>query len=207
MRTQGEIVMKIAIIYGSTSGNTKQIADRIAGALSHDASVDVLDVRTTDLSRLVEYDVLIAGTPTYEMGALQEDWQAKLPSLDAVDLTGKKLAVFGLGDQGGFADLFVDAMGKLYRKFVDRGAVGGTGFTDTEGFSFEKSDAVIDGKFCGLVLDEDTQADRDWNPVVAHRRLPSVHDAGSDQVGPEIADVEQAVVVSDHVEEDPGRIG
>jgi flavodoxin I len=40
---------------------------------------------------------------------------------------------------------------------VEQGAVV-VGFTETDGYSFKKSTAVRDGKFVGLVLDQDGQA-------------------------------------------------
>ena len=43
--------------------------------------------------------------------------------LEQADLKGKLVAVFGLGDQSGFADTYCDAMGILAQKAKERGAL------------------------------------------------------------------------------------
>jgi len=43
----------------------------------------------------------------------------RLPSLD---MTDKKVAIFGLGDQAGYGDNFCDAMGELHDCFSKQGA-------------------------------------------------------------------------------------
>ena len=50
-------------------------------------------------------------------------------------------------------------MGILYKKLIECGATGGIGFTSTETHEFEGSLGVIDGMFCGLALDEDSQSE------------------------------------------------
>lgn len=67
--------------------------------------------------------------------------------------------MFGLGDQANYIDTHQDAMGILNLKLLERGATDGIGFTSTETHTFEESPGVIDGKFCGLALDEDNQND------------------------------------------------
>ena len=147
--------MKVAFVFGTTAGATEDVVDRMKGALGVDA--DALDVSDTAADALGAYDVIIAGTPTYEEGELQEDWIEFAEKLSEVDLSGKKVALFGLGDQEEYPEDFVSAMAKLHALFGGCGAELGFGFTDTDGYTYEASDAVKDGKFCGLVLDEDNQ--------------------------------------------------
>ena len=75
-----------------------------------------------------------------------------------MDLSGKTVALFGLGDAYGYSGEFVNALGTLYRKVVERGATV-VGAWPTDGYDFEESNAVVDDQFVGLVIDEDNEAD------------------------------------------------
>ena len=50
-------------------------------------------------------------------------------------------------------------MGKLAQNLKDAGA-NLVGEVSTDGYTFEASDAVVDGKFVGLALDNDNQEDQ-----------------------------------------------
>ena len=89
-------------------------------------------------------------------GASTESWEEFMPNLEGADFSGKTIALFGLGDQAGYPGHFVDAMGMLYDAFSDCGAEF-IGFTSTEGFDFDRSKALLDDQFVGLVLDDDNQ--------------------------------------------------
>ena len=52
-------------------------------------------------------DLVVLGTSTWGVGDLQDDWAAQLSKLQAADLSGRKVALFGEGDQTGFGDRFV----------------------------------------------------------------------------------------------------
>ena len=106
---------------------------------------------------LAGHDLIIAGVPTWYMGELQDDWDTLCPGLCRVDLSASRVAVFGAGDQSGYPDHFQDAMGRLLDAFVARGARPGLGSTSTEGYAFEGSLAVREGRFCGLAIDEVNQ--------------------------------------------------
>lgn len=145
--------MTVHVIYGSDSGRTKAAAGKIAAKL--DANViNVMDATAADFEGC---DLLILGSPTYGEGDLQADWETGVDVLGEVDLTGKKVALFGLGDQSSYSDSFADAIGTLYDAVVEKGAEV-VGFTDTKGYEFEGSMAVRNGQFVGLVLDQDNQA-------------------------------------------------
>lgn len=66
------------------------------------------------------------------------------------------VAVFGLGDQVVWDRTFVDAMGIVYDRLVDAGAVVVGGWP-TDGYAFTASKAVRDGRFVGLALDKMSQ--------------------------------------------------
>lgn len=108
---------------------------------------------------MLDYDNLIVGCPTWNVGKLQEDWEVAYSRLDDLDLTGKKIAVFGLGDQYDYPENFCDAIGILGRKFIDQGAEL-VGFTSTDGYEFSYSRGVEDGRFMGLALDEMNESER-----------------------------------------------
>ena len=95
---------------------------------------------------------------------LQDDWRNLTDHLARLDLSGRTVALFGLGDQGAFPDQFADAVGVLYELLKNSGARF-VGAWPTDGYRFERSRAAVDGKFVGLVLDEDRQ------PTLTDQRL------------------------------------
>jgi len=146
----------ITLIYGSTSGNTETVARLIEDAWGEPLN-EVVDVARARPGHLRDADYLILGTPTWEDGALQEDWASFLPLLKTVDLTGKHVALFGLGDSGAFPGMFVNALRELHDAVEERGATI-AGKTSTRGYDFGFSAAVDGGRFLGLVIDEENQS-------------------------------------------------
>jgi len=145
---------KTAILYGSTSGNTKSAADTIGEILG------ITDIRSVDrifADEISALDVIIAGTSTWGYGDIQDDWAPLVGKIRDLDLHGKKVALFGTGDQNSYCDTFVDGIGILYDAFVAAKAtiIGGW---PTEGYEHNNSRAVRNDKFVGLALDEDNQA-------------------------------------------------
>lgn len=142
---------KIGIFYGSTTGTTENIASKIAKILNVDEK-DVRDVATSAPSDLAPYDMLVLGTSTWGNGELQEDWYDFIDGAQALDLKGKTVVLFGCGDET-MSDSFCSAVGKLYEAFKACGATM-VGEYDTDGYKFRHSEAVVDGKAVGLLLDE-----------------------------------------------------
>lgn len=77
---------------------------------------------------------------------------------EEIDLTGRPVAIFGLGDQVGYPDTFADAMIFVADQVRKQGGRL-VGAWPTEGYSFTRSWAIEDGRFVGLVLDEHNQAE------------------------------------------------
>ena len=160
--------MKVAMLYGTCTGKTEAAADLIKDEFGEDFFDLSDDIAQHGPEVLSEYDLVICGIPTWDVGEIQYDWQDVVDGLDDVDLSGVKMAFFGLGDQGGYPDTFQDAIGMVYEKMKERGAEGGIGFTSTETYDFTGSRGLIDGKFCGLALDDDCQPElteqrvKDW---------------------------------------------
>jgi flavodoxin I len=148
---------QIAIIYGSSTGNTKEIAATIARKLA--GNVTLLDADKLKAGDLEAYPNLILGTSTWGYGDLQDDWESKLSILKNSDLQGKTIAFFGLGDASSYPDTFVNGMGILHAAVKDRGAML-IGRVPVEGYSFDASEAVDENDFVGVALDEDNESDR-----------------------------------------------
>ncbi|MCJ8298657.1 MAG: flavodoxin, partial [Pseudomonadales bacterium] len=91
-------------------------------------------------------------------GEVQEDWQEVWDEVDQIDFSDKTLAFIGLGDQYGYAEWFVDAMGMLHDKVVAKGATI-VGHWPTNGYEFDESKALTADKqfFIGLAIDDDCQ--------------------------------------------------
>lgn len=122
----------------------------------HDA--DIRDVGSAKKNDLLAYDVLLFGSSTWGLGDLQDDWEGFVREVASADLSGKKVALFGCGDSSSYSDTFCNAIGIIYRAVKDRATV--VGFTSTDGYTFDESEAIVDGLFVGLPIDEDNESDR-----------------------------------------------
>lgn len=145
----------IGLFYGTDTGYTEWVAKLLAEEFSTVAPdlITVHDIAEVDPEKMLEYEHLIIGCPTWNIGHLQDDWEAVFPDLDDLDFSGKKVAIFGLGDQYAYSDNFCDAIGILGEKFAAQGAEL-VGFTPADGYEFNHSRGVADGMFRGLALDE-----------------------------------------------------
>ena len=154
---------KIGLFFGSTTGNTANVAEMIKKEFGS-GIVDVFDVENAKAEDLKKYEILIFGTSTWGYGEPQDAWAAFESNLGSVDFNDRKVAFFALGDQYNYADTFVDAMGMLYETVKAKGAEV-IGVWPKEGYEHSCSKAEVDGKFVGLALDEDNQADMTENRV------------------------------------------
>lgn len=148
---------KIGLFYGGATAKSAVVALKIQEAFGKDL-IETVSVETATQKELKAYDNIIAGTSTWFDGELPTYWDELLPEIDAADLSGKKVAIFGLGDQVHYPENFVDGIGILANSFNNSGATL-VGFTSTEGYTFNQSQAVKDNHFQGLVLDFENQAD------------------------------------------------
>jgi flavodoxin I len=146
---------KIGIFYGTSGGNTKEIANKIASKLGI-AKEDIHDVASAKKTELIPYDVLLFGSSTWGLGDLQDDWEDFIKVVASADLSEKKIALFGCGDSSSYSDTFCDAMGKIYQTVKEKATV--IGFTDTTGYSFDASESVVNNQFVGLAIDEDNES-------------------------------------------------
>ncbi|MFV0344767.1 MAG: flavodoxin [Bacteroidales bacterium] len=146
---------KIGVFYGTSTGNTENVAEAIAKKLGG----TTFDVADSPTDAVAECDVLILGTSTLGIGDLQDDWDDFLPKLESSDLSGKTVAIFGLGDADSYPDSFVDGIGTIYKAVKDKGCKV-VGSVATDDYEYDESTAEVDGKFMGLPLDEDNESDK-----------------------------------------------
>ena len=147
----------IGLFFGSAEGNTERVAGLIQQRLG-EGQVQVYDIADVTQLEFADHQHIILGIPTWDFGQIQSDWEDFWDDISDVDFTGKTVALFGLGDQFGYGDYFLDAMGMLHDVIVTNGATI-IGHWPTEGYDYEASKAQTpDGKhFVGLAIDEDQQ--------------------------------------------------
>jgi flavodoxin I len=146
---------KTIVVYGSSTGVCESIAQTIGGKLG----AEVIEVSDLTAEQLEDADNILLGTSTWGGGELQDDWYDGIKLVKGANLTGKKVAVFGCGDAVSYSDTFCDGMKELYDAARAAGATI-VGQVATEGYEFDDSEAVVDGKFVGLPLDEENEDDK-----------------------------------------------
>tara|TARA_A100001037_G_C15097715_1_gene612357 strand:+ start:858 stop:1433 length:576 start_codon:yes stop_codon:yes gene_type:complete len=150
-------VDKIGLFYGSDTGNTQFVAEKISERIGI-SGIDVFDVRDVEIRKITSYTLLILGIPTWFDGELQGDWGDQFSELEHIDLTGKTVALYGLGDQFGYDLYFLDALGILAEKVESRGA-SIIGEWPVAGYGHTKSKAQRGDVFRGCALDMDNEPD------------------------------------------------
>lgn len=146
--------MSVGIFFGSSMGNAEEVAGKIADKLGLEC--EVINIANADAAKVSSFDSLICGSSTWGTGDLQDDWESF--DFGALDVADKKVALFAVGDSEGYSDSFCGALGKLYDAFADKGA-NIIGAVSTDGYTFEESEGVREGKFVGLAIDQDNQSD------------------------------------------------
>ena len=147
---------KIAIVYSFNSTKSAKIASKIASGFKN-YKVEELNVESLKGEEFLLYDSYILSVPTWFDGELPNYLDEILPALSKFTLKGKKIAVFGLGDQKNYPENFCDAVGILADFFEELGATI-IGFTSPEGYAFESSKALKNNILKGLLLDQENQS-------------------------------------------------
>jgi flavodoxin I len=146
---------KIGLFYSYNTKKTSKIAEKIKESFT-DAEIDMVNVETITADQFLSYDNIICGVPTWFDGELPNYWDEFIPDLEDLDLTGKTIALFGLGDQKGYPENFLDGVGILGEILESQGARI-AGFTLAQGYTFESSKALRGDKFMGLAVDFENQ--------------------------------------------------
>ncbi|WP_337569424.1 flavodoxin FldA [Hallella sp.] len=146
---------KTIVVYGSTTGTCESIAQTIGDQLG----AEVINVADLTADQLAEADNIVLGTSTWGAGELQDDWYDGVNVVKSANLSGKRVALFGCGDSVSYSDTFCGGMKELYDAAVAAGATV-VGAVPTDGYTFDDSDAVVDGQFVGLALDDVNEDDK-----------------------------------------------
>lgn len=134
------------------------MAKRILEAIGSE-SVDEINAEELTEKQFTTYDNLILGVPTWFDGELPNYWDEFVPALEDINLKGKRVAIFGAGDQVGYPENFVDGIGIMAGILEQQGATV-VGFTSAKGYTFESSRAQRSNQFCGLALDFENQSSK-----------------------------------------------
>ena len=148
--------MNVAVVYGSSFGDTAGVAEEVARTLGAllDAPVALHDVARVDLASLRGVDLLVVGSSTWHAGEVQADWDAVLGAVALGPWTGTRVALFGTGDPHGYPDTFADALGILAGAFASGGAES-IGAWPAASDAPRGSRAWRGDRFVGLALDAD----------------------------------------------------
>lgn len=146
---------KVGIFYGSSTGNTEYIAEKIKKHLEMD-DVKIFNVDSATKEDVNQCDYLILGTSTWGVGDMQDDWEDFIDEFLKSELKGKKTALFGLGDHEVYTESFADGMGHLYDKIKDKVEI--TGQWPVDEYKPLESLAIRDGVFVGLPVDQDNES-------------------------------------------------
>lgn len=149
---------KIGLFYGSDTGFTDEVASLVKDAIGAETIEvhNILDCKPNDFSK---YSQIIIGLSTWYDGELQSDWDDFFENFKTIDFSNKTIAFFGLGDQVGYPEYFIDGVGILAQVvYANGGEI--IGVWPTEGYRFTDSKAEFEeGWFLGLAIDEDNQPD------------------------------------------------
>lgn len=150
-------MQKIGIFYGSSTGNTEFVAQKIQQALGM-KNADIIDVAGNEHTKIAQYKNIILGTSTWGLGDLQDDFDIFFSAIENIDFKGKVIALFGLGDQIIYEMSFINALGIIHENLKKKECTF-TGKWPVEGYFFKKSSAVISNQFVGLAIDEENQSE------------------------------------------------
>lgn len=153
---------QVGIFYAPSGGSVQKVARQIKQKLAEvqpDMQVisDIVPLQLLDYHNLVLVCSTL-GRNTWEMEQ-KDPWSSFLPKMLRIRLDGRKVALVGLGDHVSYPNNFVDGMGILGQTVEE---IGGKliGATPTRNYIFNDSRALRDGKFIGLPLDEDYEAEK-----------------------------------------------
>lgn len=151
---------KIGLIIWPLKGNVEKAALAIKKHFT-DEEIDVIDLSTVSPQHLLLYENIILGSSTvgadhWENATDDNKWYKLFHQMqaDKVDYLGKKVALFGLGDQIGYPHNFVDGMERVYNH-ISKHNITLVGEWENKGYEFSDSLALHDNKFRGLALDLD----------------------------------------------------
>lgn len=154
MSTFGEL--KAGLFYGSDTGNTEVITQDFV-ELWDAFPLEVIAAADMTVEDYAKFDFIFIGLSTWYDGDLQSDFEDFYEQFKTIDFSGKIVAMYGLGDQYGYDEYFVDGLGILGKVIIENGGKI-IGMWPTEGYEYDKSKGEFTKElFYGLALDEDNQ--------------------------------------------------
>lgn len=156
---------KTAIFYSFNTKKTSKVAERIKESFDV-GQVESVNAEDLTPETFLSFDNLILGVATWFDGELPNFWDEFVPALEEMDLKGKKAALFGLGDQVGYPENFLDGVG-IMAEILEGQGVTLVGFTSTEGYTFEDSRALRGAQFTGLAIDYENQGSMNKERIAA----------------------------------------
>lgn len=150
---------KIGLFYGSDTGITDDLTKDFVSFWEID-NLEIMEIGDASVTDLEKYNVLIFGLSTWYDGDLQSDWEDFFDDFQTIDFTNKIVAIYGLGDQIGYCEYFVDGIGILAKVILENGGKV-IGHWPTENYRHTDSVALVDGNedyFYGLALDNDNES-------------------------------------------------
>ncbi len=157
-----QAMKQIGIFYAPSGGSVHKVARLIKQKLS-EYKPDLYVISEVAPLKLLDYQNLILvcstlGRNTWEMEQ-KDPWSSFIPKMLRIRLDGRRVAIVGLGDHVSYPNNFVDGMGILGQTIEEiEGHL--IGMTETRDYIFNDSRALREGKFIGLPLDEDYEADK-----------------------------------------------
>lgn len=147
---------KTAIIYSFHTHKSKKVAEKVIDVWGKE-DIEILNAEELEKAVFEKYDNFILSAPTWFDGELPNYWDEFVPDLEEMDLSGKRFAVFGLGDQKGYPENYCDAIGILV-EIIEHCGGKVVGHVPIDGYTFETSRARRGDEFVGLPLDQENQA-------------------------------------------------
>ncbi len=152
-----KVMSKTGVFYSFNSTKTAKVAEKIIQEFGSDFNVVPVNAEELTEELFLSFTNLILGVPTWFDGELPNYWDEFVPALEDLNLNGKTIAIYGLGNQVEYSENFGDAVGIMGRLLIERGA-DLVGYTSTDGYKYESSLAIVNNQFMGLILDQENQA-------------------------------------------------
>ena len=150
---------KTGLFWGSDTGMTDEIVTVLTELIGEE-KLDLHNIFDGSIDKFGEYEEIILGLSTWYDGELQSDWDEFFEEFKLIDFSGKRVALFGLGDQEGYGEYFVDGIGIIGEVVIKNGGIL-YGKWSAEGYEYEESKGELEpGYFCGLAIDEDNQPEQ-----------------------------------------------
>ncbi|MFV0366209.1 MAG: flavodoxin domain-containing protein [Mangrovibacterium sp.] len=155
---------KIGLFFGPENGSVHRIALQIADIVGAE-NIDLISVASASAHDADQYQNLIfgistVGKETWDSAYDSNDWMKFFPEIVKINFANKNIALFGLGDHITYSNNFVDSMGKLYHEIkVTHPKANIVAPVSTSSYDYTDSEAVVNGQFVGLPIDEDFEAD------------------------------------------------